>query len=140
MAQCDGLATGQKRSHMQPHISVPSTAGMRDSRAPCVSYWLLLAFGLTIPLAAAPSTLSAQNRTQQRHNPAPAKVSARRPNCWCWPRAAAWPCNKAVRPCRSVLCKEIIQSMFCLNTPQQLWEDVISVSHISDKCFIKCLI
>lgn len=117
---------------MQPHISVPSTGGMRDSRASCVLYWLLLPFGLTIPLAAAPATPPAQSRAQQRHNLAPAKVSARRPNYWCWPRAAAWPCNKAVSPSRSVLFKEIIHSMFCLNTPQQLWEDVVSVSQIND--------
>lgn len=89
---------------------------------------VLLPFALTLPLAAAPATLPAQSRTQQRHNPAPAKALCKaapgtrhHQTAGVGPGAAAWPCNKAVPPCGSVLCKEIIQSIFLFkHTPTAL--------------------
>lgn len=142
LAPCHGVATGHRRSQGQPHIPVPSSTGMRAVTH--VPHWLLL------PLASPSQGSSCSHAPCSEQGTAEAQPYSCRGTALLLQRLSAHHTQTAGAgpgllqhghaTLQVVLCEEIIHSMSLFKHTQQLWEDVVSVSQISEKCLFKCLI
>lgn len=112
LAQCDGVATGHRRSQSQPHIPVPSSAGIRA--VPLVPHWLLL------PLASPSHGSSCSHAPCSEQGTAEAQPCSSRGSLHITHKLLVLAqdcCNKAMPPCRSFLAKKSFTACFCSSTP-----------------------